>query len=169
MASLSLLSPASSQDTVRMPERIQALPHGLPYCIACGYACAEPYARAGTRYAEHGTGDLLPFRCADGFSPLQINVLALALRANMRIISYAQLAQQLMSYFFLHQSPESVRAVVNRLSARNILHHHLARRGTLAGSHTQGGNARPVHSYPANVTRYPPRIPGRRTDSRTGR
>ena len=38
-----------------------------------------------------------------------------------------------MSYFFLHQSPESVRAVVNRLSARNILHHHLARRGTLRG------------------------------------
>ena len=133
MASLSLLSPASSQDTVRMSERIQAMPHGLPYNIACGYACAEPYARAGTRYAEHGTGDLLPFRCAEGFSPLQINVLALALRANMRIISYAQLAQQLMSYFFLHQSPESVRAVVNRLSARNILHHHLARRGTLRG------------------------------------
>ena len=109
------------------------MPHGLPYNIACGYACAEPYARAGTRYAEHGTGDLLPFRCAEGFSPLQINVLALVLRANMRIISYAQLAQQLMSYFFLHQSPESVRAVGNRLSARNILHHHLARRGTLRG------------------------------------
>ena len=120
-------------DTIRISEQEHAMPHEYPYGIACGYNCAEPHAQEDIRDAEHYGASIGSFRCAEGFSSLQINVLTLALWANLRIVSYAQLAQQLARFFSLQQSPESVRAVVNRLSARNILHHHLARRGTLRG------------------------------------
>lgn len=157
MASLSLLSPASSQDTVRMPERIQAMPHGLPYSIACGYACAEPYGRPPSFSLRGGflsaanqcTGAGAPGKHADHF-----------LRTTCTATHVL---------FFLAPEP-GIRTCCGEQTERKK--HPAPSSGTTrnpAGSHTQGGNARPVHSYPANVTRYPPRIPRRRTDSRTGR
>jgi hypothetical protein len=64
---------------------------------------------------------------------LQINVLALVLRAGARVISYARIAQQLAQEFSMIHHAESVRGVVNRLVVRGFMHRKLARHGTTRG------------------------------------
>jgi hypothetical protein len=71
--------------------------------------------------------------CERGLSSLQINVLALILRAGVKVIPYSRIARQLAQEFGLIQTAESVRGVVNRLVMRGFVRRKQAREGTIRG------------------------------------
>ncbi|MCL2123072.1 MAG: MarR family transcriptional regulator, partial [Desulfovibrionaceae bacterium] len=71
--------------------------------------------------------------CEHGLSALQINVLALILRAGARVTPYSRITRQLAEEFGLVQTAESVRGVVNRLIVRGFIRRKQAREGTIRG------------------------------------
>ena len=111
------------------------LPSTMPPRLACGMNCARSAARPDMR------GDVRPdcqptvqgIFCEHGLSVLQINVLALILRAGARVTPYGRITRQLAKEFDLLQTAESVRGVVNRLVKRGFIRRKQAREGTIRG------------------------------------
>ena len=77
----------------------------LPLTLACGLACARIDVRCDPRAAirpnAHADAQALPKGCfcEKGLSALQINVLALAYRAGMRVTPYSRIARHLAADF----------------------------------------------------------------------
>ena len=111
------------------------LPYAVPPRLACGLTCARsdtrPDARGGARLDPRPTAQGV--FCEHGLSALQINVLALILRAGARVTPYARIARQLTQEFDMAHHAESVRGTVNRLAVRGFIRHKLARSGMVRG------------------------------------
>jgi len=98
-------------------------------------ACARSDTRPDVQNGVHPDDQITAqgVFCERGLSILQINVLALILRAGTRVTPYGSIARQLAQAFGLVLTAESVRGVVNRLSMRGFVHRKQAREGTIRG------------------------------------
>jgi len=126
---------SEARPDVRVEPQAYDLPSAVPPRLACGVTCARsdilPDIRGGvlpdSQITAHGAF------CDHGLSALQINVLALILRAGARVTPYERIARQLAQEFGQVQTAESVRGVVNRLAVRGFVRHRQSREGTLRG------------------------------------
>lgn len=96
--------------------------------LACRYACTESAVDAATE-----CGMDTRFRCAQGFSALQINILSV-IKAHTEVLAYWQIAQIVHKHYGGEPSEGAVRGALERLFPRDFLLRSRATRGRLKGN-----------------------------------
>ena len=116
-----------------------------PRALACSYACMESGVDAATE-----CGMERRFRCAQGFSALQINILGV-IKVHAEVLAYWQIAQLVNTHYGGNPTEGAVRGALERLFPRDFLLRSRAARGRLKGNRYALAQDPCSHILPCNL------------------
>ena len=123
--------------------------------LACGYACMVSVMEFGTESNADLSMELdteKRFRCAQGFSALQINILGI-IKGHPEVLTYWLIAQLVAKQYAENTTEGAVRGALERLFSRGLLLRTRASQGRLKGNRFVLVHDLCVNIQPCNITR----------------